>query len=49
MKHAKYAWGYEFTMGRYFGRNATNICEGASVTDVEENIWTMTPWTPWKR
>ena len=47
--HAKYAWGYEFTVRRYFGRNTTNICEGTSVEDVDESVWNETVWTPLKR
>ena len=47
--HAKYAWGYGFTVRRYFGRNTTNICEGTSVEDVDESVWNETVWTPLKR
>ena len=46
LQHAKYAWGYEYTMETYFGRKSWNKQEGASVSEVEENIWETTSWTP---
>ena len=46
MKHAKYSWGYEFTMSAYFGMNATNVCEGVSVEDLPEGE--LGEWRPEK-
>lgn len=47
LQHAKYSWGYEYTMETYFGKEATNKHEGASVSDVlNENIWKTTSWVP---
>ncbi|KAL3802085.1 hypothetical protein HJC23_010841 [Cyclotella cryptica] len=46
MKHAKYSWGYEFTMSTYFGMNATNVCEGVSVEELAEG--SFGEWRPEK-
>mmetsp|Transcript_17630 Transcript_17630/g.26213 ORF Transcript_17630/g.26213 Transcript_17630/m.26213 type:complete len:335 (-) Transcript_17630:109-1113(-) len=46
LQHAKYSWGYEYTMEAYFGRKSWNKQEGASVSEVDENIWETTSWTP---
>jgi len=48
LQHAKYSWGYEYTMEAYFGRKSWNKQEGASVSEVDENIWETTSWTPLK-
>lgn len=48
LKHAKYSWGYESTMETYFGRKSWNKQKGASVSEVDENIWETTSWTPLK-
>lgn len=45
--HAKYAWGYEFTVRDYFGKNVSNVCEGVSVESVEEEE--IGEWRPEKR
>eukprot|EP00581_Thalassiosira_minuscula_P006267 CAMPEP_0183746330 /NCGR_PEP_ID=MMETSP0737-20130205/66703_1 /TAXON_ID=385413 /ORGANISM="Thalassiosira miniscula, Strain CCMP1093" /LENGTH=353 /DNA_ID=CAMNT_0025982023 /DNA_START=51 /DNA_END=1112 /DNA_ORIENTATION=- len=45
-KHSKYAWGYEYTMERYFGKKTMNKQKGTAVTEVEEDTWKETPWTP---
>ncbi|KAL7484170.1 hypothetical protein ACHAW6_009816 [Cyclotella cf. meneghiniana] len=46
MKHAKYSWGYEFTMSAYFGINATNVCEGVSVEELADGD--LGEWRPEK-
>jgi hypothetical protein len=46
LQHAKYSWGYEYTMETYFGKRSWNKQEGASVSEVDENIWETTTWTP---
>ena len=46
LKHAKYSWGYEYTMETYFGKKTWNKQNGASVSDVDGNIWKTTSWTP---
>mmetsp|Transcript_2785 Transcript_2785/g.4714 ORF Transcript_2785/g.4714 Transcript_2785/m.4714 type:complete len:339 (-) Transcript_2785:1305-2321(-) len=46
LQHAKYSWGYEYTMETYFGKKSWNKQKGASVTEVDENIWETTSWTP---
>jgi len=46
LQHAKYSWGYEYTMEAYFGKKSWNKQEGASVSEVDENIWETTSWTP---
>lgn len=47
LQHAKYSWGYEYTMETYFGKKAKNKHDGASVSDVlNENIWKTTSWVP---
>lgn len=45
--HAKFSWGYEYTMSAYFGKNVTNVCQGVSVDDVMENE--VGDWRPVKR
>ncbi|KAL7440804.1 hypothetical protein ACHAXM_007480 [Skeletonema potamos] len=46
LHHAKYSWGYEYTMETYFGKKSWNKQKGASVSEVNENIWETTSWTP---
>jgi len=47
IRHARYSWGYEYTMRAYFGRNVTNVCEGVSVEDIVESD--LGDWTPEKK
>jgi len=46
LTHAKYSWGYEYTMETYFGKKSWNKQEGASVSEVDEDIWKTTSWVP---
>ena len=48
IRHAKYAWGYEYTMSSYFGKNVTKVCEGVSVENIE-NGNNVGEWRPEKR
>ncbi len=48
LQHASFAWGYEYTMGRYFGKTSRNKQVGASVSNVDENLWDKTSWNPGK-
>ena len=45
--HAKYSWGYEYTMSRYFGKNVSNVVDGVGVEDVASE--SVGEWTPEKR
>lgn len=46
VQHSKYAWGYEYTIEKYFGRNVVNKQVGAAVSIVDDrNII----WTPGKK
>lgn len=45
--HAKYSWGYEYTMSSYFGKNVTNVVKGVSVEDVASEDAGV--WRPEKR
>ena len=47
IRHAKYAWGYEYTMGSYFGKNVTNVCEGVGVENIKSGH--VGDWRPEKR
>ena len=49
MKHSKYAWEYEYTMEKYFGRKVGNKQKGTAVLVVEEDVWRDSVWTPAKR
>eukprot|EP00571_Detonula_confervacea_P005762 CAMPEP_0172325174 /NCGR_PEP_ID=MMETSP1058-20130122/53296_1 /TAXON_ID=83371 /ORGANISM="Detonula confervacea, Strain CCMP 353" /LENGTH=283 /DNA_ID=CAMNT_0013041645 /DNA_START=64 /DNA_END=915 /DNA_ORIENTATION=- len=48
VKHSKYAWGYEYTMEKYFGKKTVNQQRGTAVSDVDEKTWKDTIWTPAK-
>lgn len=48
VKHSKYAWGYEYTMEKYFGKKTLNKQRGTAVSDVDEKTWRETVWTPAK-
>ena len=48
VRHSSYAWGYEHTMGRYFGRETANKQRGTAVSDVGEKDWKEMTWTPAK-
>ncbi len=48
VRNSGYAWGYEHTMGRYFGRKATKGQKGTAVSDVDEATLRETVWTPAK-
>jgi hypothetical protein len=48
LQHASFAWGYEYTMERYFGKTSRNKQVGASVSDVDEKLWDTTSWNPGK-
>ena len=45
--HAKYSWGYEYTISRYFGKNVSNVVDGVGVEDVASE--SVGEWTPEKR
>jgi len=49
VQHSKYAWGYEHTMGGYFGREVSNRQAGAAVSAVDDRTWKDTVWTPGKK
>jgi len=42
IQHSKFAWGYEYTIEKYFGRKTKNKQKGTAVSNVdrEESIWT---------
>lgn len=46
LQHASFAWGYEYTMERYFGKTSRNTQVGASVSEVDEKLWDTTSWNP---
>lgn len=46
LQHASFAWGYEYTMERYFGKTSRNKQVGASVSEVDEKLWDTTSWNP---
>jgi len=48
IQHSKYAWGYEYTMQKYFGRTTVNKQKGTSVTNIEVSDWKKMVWTPIK-
>mmetsp|Transcript_31319 Transcript_31319/g.66649 ORF Transcript_31319/g.66649 Transcript_31319/m.66649 type:complete len:307 (-) Transcript_31319:425-1345(-) len=48
IKHSKYAWGYEYTIEKYFGRKTRNKQRGTAVSEVDEGTWKETTWTPAK-
>lgn len=48
VKHSKYAWGYEYTMEKYFGKKTMNKQKGTAVSDVDKETWKETVWTPAK-
>lgn len=48
VKHSKYAWGYEYTMEKYFGKKVVNQQRGTAVGDVDEKTLKETIWTPLK-
>ena len=48
LQHASFAWGYEYTMERYFGKTSRNKQVGASVSEVDEKLWDTTSWNPGK-
>ena len=48
IKHAKYAWGYEHTMEKYFGKTTSNKQKGTEVTNIAEDDWREMVWTPTK-
>ena len=49
VQHSKYAWGYDHTMGGYFGREVWNRQAGAAVSAVDDRTWKDTVWTPGKK
>jgi hypothetical protein len=49
IQHSKFAWGYEYTIERYFGKGAAHHkMVGAAVSVVDENTWNKLTWTPSK-
>jgi len=48
VEHSRYAWGYEHTVGGYFGREVSNRQAGAAVGAVDDRTWKDTVWTPGK-
>jgi hypothetical protein len=46
VQHSKYAWGYEYTIETYFGREVVNKQIGAAVSIVDDK---NTVWTPGKK
>ena len=48
LRHSKYAWGYEYTMDRYFGGRTANKQSGTAVTEVDKQTWRETTWAPLK-
>lgn len=50
IQHSKFAWGYEYTIERYFGKGGAAVHKmvGAAVSVVDENTWNKLTWTPSK-
>ncbi|KAL3826773.1 hypothetical protein ACHAXA_000599 [Cyclostephanos tholiformis] len=48
IRHSRYAWGYEHTIEKYFGRKVTNKQAGSAVSVVDERTWKDAVWTPGK-
>merc|ERR1712194_304151 len=48
IKHSKYAWGYEYTVEKYFGKKTVNKQKGTAMSVVDEKTWKETGWTPSK-
>ena len=48
VKHGKYAWGYEYTMEKYFGKPLVNKQRGTKVTNIPDDDWRDLVWTPTK-
>ncbi|KAL7529012.1 hypothetical protein ACHAWF_002803 [Thalassiosira exigua] len=48
VRHSKYAWGYEYTMEKYFGKTTANKQKGTAISNVDGKTWKETVWTPAK-
>jgi hypothetical protein len=48
IQHSKFAWGYEYTIERYFGKEAAHKMVGTAVSVIDENTWNKLTWTPSK-
>lgn len=48
IKHSKHAWGYEYTWEKYFGKKTVNKQKGTAMSEVGEETWKETGWTPSK-
>ncbi len=45
--YSKFAWGYEYTIEKYFGKSMTHKQVGTAVSAVDEK-WNKLTWTPTK-
>ncbi|KAL9184186.1 hypothetical protein ACHAXT_002272 [Thalassiosira profunda] len=48
VRHSTFAWGYEYTVEKYFGKKTVNKQKGTAVSNVEKEAWAETIWTPAK-
>ena len=48
VRHSTFAWGYEYTVEKYFGKKTANKQKGTAVSNVEKEAWAETIWTPEK-
>ena len=48
IQHSKFAWGYEYTIEKYFGRKTRNKQKGTAVSNIDKKTWEESVWTPEK-
>ena len=48
IQHSKFAWGYEYTIEKYFGRKTRNKQKGTAVSTVDKKTWEESVWAPEK-
>ena len=48
IQQSKFAWGYEYTIEKYFGKGTMHKQVGAAVSAVDEMTWNKLTWTPSK-
>ena len=48
IRHSTFAWGYEYTVEKYFGKKTANKQKGTAVSNVEKETERETIWTPAK-
>ena len=48
IQQSKFAWGYEYTIEKYFGRKTRNKQKGTAVSNVDKKTWEESIWAPEK-